>query len=567
MIANQKSLVKKYFQKKNEEWESIYDGNDISSIVIQQREKYVLEFIDKIGLQKGAKILDLGCGAGLTSKKLLERGFDIFGIDVSENMITRAKNNCSNNGFKGRYKFEIGDAENLSFQDNSFDAVISLGLIEYLTYYRWSLQEIFRVIKPRGYLIVTVPNQIRFSYILDPIQSLIIITNLFKPVFMRLVSLLKNHSTLSFFRKFRNRMNRIKKEGKVFKRTLFYPSKFKKLLVDIDYEIIDTVSHGFGPFRILGFSQLLNKKANYILEQYRVRNKTSIIRNMGENYIVLCRKKEENINKYKKRIFSQQKKVSKFFIEEEKRLNSWQKKYSINAVKGYVSFDASKYKNKNVLVLSPHPDDEIIGCGGTLIKLIKSEALVTILQLTDGSQNEVLWNEDDHVKRNSVRLNEARNVADSLRIKELITWEEPDGTLSINQNNRDRLTKIMERIKPELILVPFINDPHPDHYFTSKILVDCLNKVDLNLNKIVILSYEVWSLVPINCYCNIDNEFFQKVNLLYKYVTAMKDTNYIKHSKYLASYQSNKLLSSQILTENYFNLNADEYKIFIDNIG
>jgi len=68
--------------------------------------------------------------------------------------------------------------------------------------------------------------------------------------------------------------------------------------------------------------------------------------------------------------------------------------------------DTGKYADVNILVLCPHPDDEMIGCGGTLIRLKQAGAKIHILQLTDGAGSGALRFAEETKKR-SIRLQEA----------------------------------------------------------------------------------------------------------------------------------------------------------------
>lgn len=96
----------------------------------------------------GARVLDLGCGAGRTTRELAERGMDVTGVDISEEMIER-----------GRALFEqldlrVGDATDLAFDDETFDYAFfswgGLDLIEPETHRFRALREVRRVLKRRG---------------------------------------------------------------------------------------------------------------------------------------------------------------------------------------------------------------------------------------------------------------------------------------------------------------------------------------------------------------------------------------------------------------------------------
>jgi 2-polyprenyl-3-methyl-5-hydroxy-6-metoxy-1,4-benzoquinol methylase len=82
------------------------------------------DFIEQeIRQDKSLKILDIGCGTGRHAIELTKRGYDVTGVDLSEDQIKRAKEKAQEAGVA--VDFQIQDARNLSF-DNEFDLVIML---------------------------------------------------------------------------------------------------------------------------------------------------------------------------------------------------------------------------------------------------------------------------------------------------------------------------------------------------------------------------------------------------------------------------------------------------------
>lgn len=102
----------------------------------------------------GAKILDVGCGNGVISRHLGKLGFNVLGIDVSEQTIKRARelNTLPN------VSFEVISAEQLVAQGDTFDAIICSEVLEHLQNPSSLLKVLHQSLKPDGLLIVTVPN-------------------------------------------------------------------------------------------------------------------------------------------------------------------------------------------------------------------------------------------------------------------------------------------------------------------------------------------------------------------------------------------------------------------------
>ncbi|TRZ50666.1 methyltransferase domain-containing protein [bacterium] len=550
----QEVLVREHFENHAVDWQSIYQENDFSSFIIQQRQYYTFKYIDSLGLMPGSRILDLGCGAGLNSVKLLQRGFSVVGIDVSDNMLDLARKNCLEAGSPADATFQLGNAEELDFPDDSFDAVVAMGLIEYLKWDRWALQEMHRVLKPGGYLIVTVPNSIRISHLTNPrwwMQKII------------------NRAT-DKLRKIAKKFGypKTKRKGpKSFVRRVYIPSHLRQMIAGLDFEVKNSFSHGFGPFRLLRRSNKLTFKVNDILEKWRDRGKSSFLSELGSNYIVLCQKKPQPAGVGKREIFQDIVNRTKYFKSGKKdlfsRLEAWRNNNREYADLSQTQLNIKEYSQKYVLVISPHPDDEIIGCGGTLIKMIKGGVKVVVLQVTDGSTASALIASPESVRK-TARLEEARVVAENLGLAELILWGESCTNLECNSRNVQRLVEILGRLNPKAIFVPFINDWHPDHILANKMLYEALRISAANLAEVNIFSYEVWSLVPANLYCIIDEQFDEKAKMLMKYRIGMKAFDYVHFCESLNAYHAYTLIKKRGFLEVYFNLNAKAYMELIE---
>ena len=98
----------------------------------------------------GARVLDVGCGAGQVVGRLTEAGFEAHGVDVSEPNIERARK------FSDRCVFY--DGEHLPYEDNHFDGVGALNVLEHVEQPEAFIVELVRVLKPAGRLVISSPN-------------------------------------------------------------------------------------------------------------------------------------------------------------------------------------------------------------------------------------------------------------------------------------------------------------------------------------------------------------------------------------------------------------------------
>jgi ubiquinone/menaquinone biosynthesis C-methylase UbiE len=114
--------------------------------------------IEFLGGAKG-RLLELGCGPAVMMPELLAMGFEAHGIDVSREMIRRARQRMAGHPLEKRCSFAVDDAERLHAPDASYEAVLCMGVLEYLPRYERALAEISRVLKPGGIAVLALPNR------------------------------------------------------------------------------------------------------------------------------------------------------------------------------------------------------------------------------------------------------------------------------------------------------------------------------------------------------------------------------------------------------------------------
>ena len=145
---------------------------------------------------------------------------------------------------------------------------------------------------------------------------------------------------------------------------------------------------------------------------------------------------------------------------------------------------------RRVLVLSPHPDDESLGCGGTLSKHVAEGDSVQVIFLTSGEQGNC-----GRPRRETagIREREARAAAMILGLAGVEFWREPDGSLRASRPVVERLRSKLHAWHPELIYVPYDLDLHADHRAAARMLRRALSAPICPEENPTVLMFEVWT--------------------------------------------------------------------------
>ena len=107
------------------------------------------ELIELCHIQKGAYVLDVGCGVGATPAYLAKKlGCHVVGIDIADTMIVRARQKVEHEQVEDQVELHAADAQNLPFDDGLFDAVIAESVLTFMPDKARAVGECARVTKP-----------------------------------------------------------------------------------------------------------------------------------------------------------------------------------------------------------------------------------------------------------------------------------------------------------------------------------------------------------------------------------------------------------------------------------
>ncbi len=215
-----------------------------------------------------------------------------------------------------------------------------------------------------------------------------------------------------------------------------------------------------------------------------------------------------------------------------------------------------------MLVIAPHQDDEIIGCGGALALQVRSRRPAFVVVLHDGA--------DEHASVGLGRgeLSQLRNE-ESRRAAAALGSEQPRflGYSDLAGRAREaagELVQIIERNRVDTIFVPFLLDAHPHHRQANYILAESLREIRSNIR---VFGYEVWSFCIPNVAVVIDDVAELKFQALSQFAFANQAVDYVWTTKGINMYRSRLLeVGTCRYAECFFEIPRQEYIELVANM-
>lgn len=166
--AQHQKLVDASFQLHAARWLDVYTDTGVEAAIYRRRLAIALRWVDELVLPRRERILEIGCGAGVSAVPLARRGYRVEAVDAIPAMVNATRSYAARAGVTSAIVTSLGDAHRLAFRDSTFGLIVAIGLLPYLHSPTAFLQEVARVLKPDGFLLVTVGNRWRLNHLLDP---------------------------------------------------------------------------------------------------------------------------------------------------------------------------------------------------------------------------------------------------------------------------------------------------------------------------------------------------------------------------------------------------------------
>ena len=124
-----------------------WEAGDFSQVA-KHVESAAVEFVERLGFKPGDRVLDVACGSGNSAIAAARKGADVTGVDIASNLVEAARARAAAEGLK--IHFDQGDAEDLPYEGESFDVVITMFGAMFAPRPEVVASELLRVTRPGG---------------------------------------------------------------------------------------------------------------------------------------------------------------------------------------------------------------------------------------------------------------------------------------------------------------------------------------------------------------------------------------------------------------------------------
>jgi LmbE family N-acetylglucosaminyl deacetylase len=198
---------------------------------------------------------------------------------------------------------------------------------------------------------------------------------------------------------------------------------------------------------------------------------------------------------------------------------------------------------KHAIVLAPHPDDEVFGCGGAIISHVRQNQPVKVIILTNGELQ----------GSPELRRHESNDAALILGYGQPEYWKLPDGQLVCNQKTIDRLIELTKEHNTDLIYAPSPWEVHADHRQAAMLAINVAKAAGVR-----ICFYEIGVPLCPNILLDISNDFDHKKLAMKCFESQFRVQNYFEQISALNAYRSYHLGSVVTAAEAYLLLSPHE---------
>ncbi|MGC9439665.1 PIG-L deacetylase family protein [Streptomyces sp. WG5] len=197
----------------------------------------------------------------------------------------------------------------------------------------------------------------------------------------------------------------------------------------------------------------------------------------------------------------------------------------------------------DVLVVAPHPDDDVIGCGGSIAKHVRNGARVTVVVVIARERSAL----DDAVTDAEFAA-ETETAAKTLGVHRCVRFAEPSRDFTLSRRVHLALVRVMREVRPQVVYLPHDHDDDVEHRMVHQLTTEALWMAQSEFFQEsgerpmpaphLVLGYEVWAPMARFQYAeDIDGQIETKVEAMRAYVSQLRHAAWDEGIRGLARYR------------------------------
>lgn len=220
---------------------------------------------------------------------------------------------------------------------------------------------------------------------------------------------------------------------------------------------------------------------------------------------------------------------------------------------------------KKVLVIAPHADDEVIGCGAAIEHFVQKGVEVCVLIVTQESDRSIAKSYQYIPEQRVEESYEAKSI---LGYHELLYFDFPELKLPNDRALQDRyceeLAALIETRRPDCIFIPNVNEMHPDHRIIGQLSLLAISESinEQRLRRPAMVIYEIWGPVRMNSYLEISEEAYsKKIRSIHCYKSQMCSVDYEQIIRFIGNSRGSDLRQTGGKREHIAATMAEAYEL------
>lgn len=221
-----------------------------------------------------------------------------------------------------------------------------------------------------------------------------------------------------------------------------------------------------------------------------------------------------------------------------------------------IPYETSDLRGKKVLIISPHPDDETLGCGGCICLHRMAGDSVKVVCLTNGAKGGT-DGDIDKTAYVDLRYKELREACDRLGVDDLEYWNYEDRALFDSPEMIEKLVELLNTYRPGLVFAPSPMEIHPDHRASVTFFEEAVCRLNFDFE---IAFYEIGYPMLINTLVDISDVMETKKRAMAAYASQLDERNYDVVAISMNRYRCLTLPKTVTYAEGLFMCNATEVR-------